>query len=133
MVKGTRAALVPLRERITFIKEGAEVIPGVQALFTPGHTVGHTSYLLTAGGQSLLLTGDVIHHPVVSLQRPKYKFGFDTDPDQAVASRTKTLDMARSERLPFLAYHFPWPGIGHVSKDGDGYRYHPAPMRVVPE
>ena len=59
--------------------------------------------------------------------------GFDTDPDQGIASRVKTLDMLESERMPVLVYHFPWPGIGHISKDGEGYRYHPAPMRVVAE
>ena len=133
MVAGTRKALTPLRERMSFVKDGADVVPGIKAIHTPGHTVGHTSYVVSSGNQSLLVSGDVIHHPAVSMARPKYKFGFDTDPDQGVATRVKTLDMASSERMPVLAYHFPWPGIGHVSKDGDGYRYHAAPMRVVPE
>jgi glyoxylase-like metal-dependent hydrolase (beta-lactamase superfamily II) len=133
MVAGTRKALTPLRERMSFVKDGADVVPGIKAIHTPGHTVGHTSYVVSSGNQSLLVSGDVVHHPAVSMARPKYKFGFDTDPDQGVATRVKTLDMASSERMPVLAYHFPWPGIGHVSKDGDGYRYHAAPMRVVPE
>jgi glyoxylase-like metal-dependent hydrolase (beta-lactamase superfamily II) len=133
MVAGTRKALTPLRERMSFVKDGADVVPGIKALHTPGHTVGHTSYVVSSGNQSLLVGGDVVHHPAVSMARPKYKFGFDTDPDQGVATRVKTLDMASSERMPMLAYHFPWPGIGHVSKEGDGFRYHPAPMRVVSE
>ena len=133
MVAGTRHALMPLRERMSFVKDGAEVLPGIKAIHTPGHTVGHTSYVLSSGNQLLLVSGDVIHHPAVSMARPKYKFGFDTDPEQGIASRVKTLDMLSSERMPVLVYHFPWPGIGHVSKDGDSYRYHPAPIRVVAE
>lgn len=132
-VSGTRKVLVPLRERITFIKDGADVVPGVQAMHTPGHTVGHTSYVVTAGDESLVVLGDVAHHSALSLARPHYVFGFDTDGEQGVATRKKTFDMLAGNRTPFLAYHFPWPGIGHVSKDGDGYRFHPTPMRVVAE
>jgi len=133
LVAGARKALMPLRERMSFVKDGAEVFPGIKAIGTPGHTVGHTSYLLNSGSDSLLFSADVVHHPTVSMARPKYKFGFDTDPEQGIATRLKTLDMLSSERMPVLVYHFPWPGIGHVSKDGEGYRYHPAPMRVVAE
>jgi hypothetical protein len=41
------------------------------------------------------------------------------------------LDMLASNRIPMLAFHFPWPGIGHVSKQGDGFRYHPSPMQMA--
>jgi glyoxylase-like metal-dependent hydrolase (beta-lactamase superfamily II) len=132
-VAGTRKVLVPLRERITFIKDGADVVPGVQAMLTPGHTVGHTSYVVTEGDESLVILGDVAHHSALSLARPHYVFGFDTDGEQGVATRKKAFDMLAANRTTFLAYHFPWPGIGNVSKDGEGYRYHPMPMRVVPE
>ena len=132
MIEGTRKALTPLKERMRFIKDGEEAAPGIKAVATPGHTVGHTSFLVSNGNQSLLVTGDVVHHPVVSLTKPNYKFGFDGDPQQGIATRKKTLDMVSSDRTPIIAYHFPFPGVGHVSKEGESYRYHPAPMKVVP-
>ena len=77
---------MPLRGRMNFVKDEADVFPGMKAIHTPGHTVGHTRYLLNSGKQLLLVSGDIVHHPAVSKARPKYKFGFDTDPDQEIAT-----------------------------------------------
>ena len=72
-----------------------------------------------------------MHHHVISLEQPRLPFAFDTDGAQGVASRLKTLDMLASQRVPLVAYHFPFPGVGYVGKQGDAYRYFPAPMRTV--
>lgn len=130
-VVGTRRQLLPVRDRITPVEDGREVVPGVTALASPGHTVGHTSYVLSSGRDTLLLAGDVVHHHVLSLQRPRLPFVFDTDADLAIRSRLRLLDMAVAQRLPVLAYHFPFPGIGHVAKAGEGYTWVPSPMRTV--
>ena len=130
-VEGARKTLVPMRERLQFIKDGQEVVPGVQAMFTPGHTVGHVSFVITSEGQSLLVTGDVMHHHVISVEKPKLEFAFDTDPKQGVDTRLRLLDMLATDRLACLVYHFPWPGIGHVAKAGDGLRYLPMPLKMV--
>ena len=130
MVAGTRKVLLPLKDRMTFIADGKEILPGVQSRFTPGHTVGHTSFVLTAGSDRLLLIGDVVHHHILSVERPQYAFAFDSDPELGVATRQKTLDMLAADRLPFLSFHFPWPGIGYVARSGDGYRYYAVPVRT---
>ncbi|MEA3025118.1 MAG: hypothetical protein QOF91_403 [Alphaproteobacteria bacterium] len=131
LIDGARQNLLPNRDRIVFIKDGQEVVPGIQAMFTPGHTVGHTSLMITSQGQSLFNTGDVCHHHIISTETPRIPFAFDTDGQQGVASRLKVFDMLSSTRTPMLAYHFPWPGVGHIGKQGDGYRYFPAPMRTL--
>jgi glyoxylase-like metal-dependent hydrolase (beta-lactamase superfamily II) len=131
MIDGARKSLLPHKDRMTFVKAGQEVLPGVQALATPGHTVGHTSYVVTSGNQALCFSGDVTHHHILSLQMPKLAFAFDSDPELGIATRVKTLDMLANDRLPILAYHFPWPGIGHVAKDGSGFRFVPTPMQMV--
>lgn len=131
LVEGTRKTLLPVRDRITFVEDGKEILPGVQALATPGHTVGHMAYLITSGDKVLAYTGDVAPHPVLSLQKPQYAFGFDTDPSQASETRVKVLAMLAKERIPLLVYHFPFPGIGHVTKDGEGYHYYPMPMQMT--
>lgn len=130
MIEGTRKVLLPLKERMTFIQDGKEVIPGIQSMSTPGHTVGHTSYVVTVGNQSMLLIGDVVHHSIISTERPKFAFGFDTDANLGIETRVKTLDMLASTRMPVLSFHFPWPGLGHIGRSGDAFRFYPLPVRA---
>jgi glyoxylase-like metal-dependent hydrolase (beta-lactamase superfamily II) len=130
-IDGARKQLLPNRDRIVFVRDGQEFLPGIQAMAAPGHTVGHTIYLITSQGKTVCNTGDIAHHHVLSVERPRLIFAYDTDGNQAVSSRLRVLDMLASNRTPFVAYHFVWPGIGHVAKQGDGYRYFAAPMRVV--
>lgn len=130
-VAGARHNLLPLRDRMAFLKEGQEVVPGVTAVATPGHTVGHTSYVVSSGRDSLMFTGDVAHHQIFMLKRPRLEFAYDTDPAQAVRSRLRVLDMLANDRMPFVSYHFPFPGIGHVAKNGDGFVWHPSPMKTL--
>ncbi len=126
-----RKNLVPHRGRIQFFKDGQEFLPSVQAIATPGHTVGHTMFMITSGGTSICNIGDLTNHQILFTERPRTEYTRDTDAKQAVATRIKMLDMLASTRIPMLAYHFPWPGIGHVSKRGDGFRYHPSPMQMA--
>lgn len=127
-VKGARRNLMPNQDRMKFFKDGEEFLPGLQAMFTPGHTVGHTSFIVTSGNDTLMVIGDLTHHHVILMETPLTQFAFDTDPAQSAQSRVRALDMIAAQRLPIIAYHFPWPGIGHVEKVGEGFRYHPAPM-----
>ncbi len=126
-----RDTLVPLRDRIAFVNDGQEVVPGMQALATPGHTVGHTSFVISSQHSAIVYLGDLAHQPVLQMANPRSEFGRDTDPKQGVASRLRVFDMVAGEKIPILAYHFPWPGIGHVAKDGDHYRYVAIPMQTV--
>ncbi len=127
-VEGARRNLMPNRDRMKFFKDGEEFLPGLQAMFAPGHTVGHTAFMVTSGNDTLAVIGDLTHHHVILLETPLTQFAFDTDPAQSAQTRVRMLDMIAAQRLPIIAYHFPWPGIGHVEKVGDGFRYHPAPM-----
>jgi glyoxylase-like metal-dependent hydrolase (beta-lactamase superfamily II) len=130
-VAGARKHLVPNRDRVVFVKDGGEVLPGIQAMATPGHTIGHTSYMISSQGQALCVAGDLGHHHVLTMDMPRRAFAFDTDGAQAIASRIRTFDRLASERVPILLYHFPWPGIGHVGRQGEAYRWVPAPMTSV--
>ena len=127
-VEGARANLLPNRDRLHFFADGEEFLPGIQALAAPGHTVGHTAFLLTSGGNSFAVIGDLTHHHVILLERPMTQFAFDTDPEQSARTRVRVLDMLAAQRVPMIAYHFPWPGLGHVEKVGEGFRWHPMPM-----
>ncbi len=127
-VEGARKNLLPNRDRIVFLKDGEEFLPGIQAMSAPGHTVGHTMFLLTSEGQTMAAIGDTTHHQVLLMERPLMEFAYDTDPTQSAQTRYRVLDMIASERMPLIAYHFPWPGIGNIAKRGEGFEYFPAPM-----
>jgi glyoxylase-like metal-dependent hydrolase (beta-lactamase superfamily II) len=130
-VEGARKNLLPNRDRIVFIKDGQEFLPGVVAMTTPGHTVGHMAFMVTSEGKTLAGIGDVTHHQVLLLERPRLEFAFDSDPKQAAATRVRLLDTLAANRTQMIAYHFPWPGIGHVAKQGEGFRYYPTPLQMV--
>jgi len=127
-VEGARKNLLPNRDRIVFVTDGQEFLPGIQAMAAPGHTLGHTIFVLTSGGESMLAIGDTTHHHVLLLEKPLMEFAFDTDPKMSAKTRYRVLDMLATQRMPMIAYHFPWPGIGHIAKHGEGFRYYPAPM-----
>ena len=126
-----RKNLLPVRDRIVFYKDGQEFLPGIQAMSTPGHTVGHTIFMITSEGKSLAYLADLTHHPILLLEKPRMEFSYDTDPKQAANSRVKMLDMLAANKIAVMAYHYPWPGVGHVVKTGEGFHYVPQPMTMV--
>lgn len=123
--------LLPNRDRIHYFKDGEEFLPGITALAAPGHTVGHTIFMIQSSNDQLCYIGDLAHHPVLLLEHPRTQFAFDTDPVQSAESRVRMLSMLAANRTQLLAYHFAWPGLGHVAKVGDGFRYFPAPMNMT--
>ncbi|RVU15073.1 MBL fold metallo-hydrolase [Methylobacterium oryzihabitans] len=102
-----------------------EVVPGLTALATPGHTPGHTSFWLESGGRRLLVMSDVTNHPALFVRHPDWSAVFDIDADQARATRRRVLDMAASERAAVAFYHAPFPAAGHIARAGDGYEMVP--------
>jgi glyoxylase-like metal-dependent hydrolase (beta-lactamase superfamily II) len=125
-----RKNLLPIRDRLVFIKDGQEFLPGITALAAPGHTVGHTIFMIANGGKQLCYIGDLAHHPVLLLEKPLTQFAYDTDSKQSAQTRVKMLTMLSEQRIPILAYHFAWPGIGHVAKQAEGFRYYPEALKM---
>jgi glyoxylase-like metal-dependent hydrolase (beta-lactamase superfamily II) len=132
-VKHARLNLMPYKGRIKFVADGKEVIPGVTAMSAPGHTVGHTIYLIQSAGATMAFTGDTTHHAILLTEKPRTEFAYDSDPKAAVATRLKVFDMLAKDRIPMMAYHFPWPGYGYLGRQGaDSYRFFAQPMTIVP-
>jgi glyoxylase-like metal-dependent hydrolase (beta-lactamase superfamily II) len=120
--KAQRRVTAPYRDRIRRITDG-EVLPGITAMLRPGHTPGHTNYLIQSGGERLLLWGDIVHLASVQMERPDATLVFDVDPDVARASRQRVLADAASERLVVAGAHLPAPGFGRVVRAGKGYSF----------
>jgi glyoxylase-like metal-dependent hydrolase (beta-lactamase superfamily II) len=130
-VANARKNLLPVKDRLSFFKDGQEFLPGVQAMAVPGHTMGHHCFIVSSAGKSFCLLGDTTHHQVLLLEKPWMNFAYDADPKLSAKSRIRVLDMVATDRIPVMAYHFAWPGFGHVGRDGDGFRYFPAPMQLL--
>jgi glyoxylase-like metal-dependent hydrolase (beta-lactamase superfamily II) len=128
-VDSARANLLPNKDRLVLVEDGKEVIKGVQALSTPGHTPGHTSYMLSSSGKNLLYTGDIAHTSF-QFKHPEWAVSFDIDPIAASATRKRVMDMASGENMAVITYHLPFPGIGHVARDGDAFRFVASPMEL---
>ena len=67
-------------------------------MHTPGHTVGHTCFVINSGGKSLFLTGDLMHH-IILIEKPQMEVAFDTDPKQGIQTRIKVMDMLAVQRI----------------------------------
>lgn len=115
-----------LGRRATRYSWDEEVVPGVTAIGTPGHSIGHTSFIVASGRDHVLVQGDVNNQSVVFSRHPDWHGWFDQDPVQAAATRRRVYDMLVAERMLLQAYHHPFPGLGSVERDGHGYRVVPA-------
>jgi glyoxylase-like metal-dependent hydrolase (beta-lactamase superfamily II) len=123
-ITGTNLKLASPRLRL--IKPGAEVAPGVATFATPGHTPGHISVHIGSGREEMLLTGDVVVGSEVNFLHPEWPFGFDLDVPMGIKTRMAFLDRAAADRTLVSSYHLPFPGFGHVVREGSGYRWLPA-------
>lgn len=98
-----------------------DAVPGVRAVATPGHTPGHTSYLVSSGSNQLLVLGDVTNIPAVNVRNPGWHVMFDQDAPTAEATRRKTLDRVVADKIIATGYHWGMPGAATIAKDGNGY------------
>jgi glyoxylase-like metal-dependent hydrolase (beta-lactamase superfamily II) len=99
-----------------------EVIPGVIAVGTPGHSPGHTSHIVTSGASKVYVQGDLTHAPFLFVRNPGWHPFFDHDPIQAEATRRKVYDMLVAEKMLVQGIHYPFPALAHVEKTATGYR-----------
>ncbi len=105
---------------------GVEVIPGLTALDSRGHTPGHTAFLLESNGEKLLCIGDLLHSAALQFARPDINARYDMAPDMAKSARREFLAKAAWNNLPIAGMHLPFPGIGSVATDGpEGFVYTP--------
>ena len=123
---GAQRVLKALEPQLKRFKSGDEVIPGVAAIDTAGHTPGHVSFEVRLGGEPFVIVGDAFTHPVVSFARPDWATVADQDGERAAASRRRLMDRLVADKLPFTAYHLPKGGIGRVEAAGNAFRYVPA-------
>ena len=106
---------------VNFFDFGDEVVEGVKAIDTIGHTPGHTSFLIEADNEKFLIVGDIVHFIDIQLPAPDVAVRYDTDPVKAIQSRKFILDYASQKNIPIAGMHVTAPGIINVKKSGTGY------------
>jgi glyoxylase-like metal-dependent hydrolase (beta-lactamase superfamily II) len=115
-----------IESKVTKYEWGKEVAPGITSISTPGHTPGHTSFAVASGNSKILIQSDVTNIPELFLRNPDWHVAFDVDGDLAQQTRHKFYDMAAAEKMTVVGFHFTFPSVGHVEKDGDKYRLIPS-------
>jgi glyoxylase-like metal-dependent hydrolase (beta-lactamase superfamily II) len=125
--QGVRRVFGPIAGEVErYAAAEKEILPGLTAIPAPGHTPGHTAFVVASGDQRLLLWSDTTNKPELFVRNPGWHAVFDMDPAQAEATRRRMLDMAAAERMQVAGYHFPFPATGHIAREGDRYAYVPS-------
>lgn len=128
--QGARIQFEPYRKRARLFRSG-EVFPGITAIPIPGHTPGHTAYLISSGSESLLIWGDVVHFADLQIAHPEISMEFDSDQAAAAATRRRVFDMTATDRQLVAGMHLHFPAFSYVVRDGNGYRLLPESWRFI--
>ena len=107
------------------------MVGGITAMAAFGHTPGHMAYMIESGGRNLVAIADTTNHYLWSLAHPDWEVSFDMDRAAAIAARRQLLGMLAADRIPFIGYHMPFPAVGYVAAEGEGFRYVPGGYQMM--
>lgn len=132
LVMAAHANLAPIHGQLELIDHETEIVPGIRAVAAPGHTPGHMALCVSSGADQLLHLADAVLHPL-HLEYLDWYPAFDLMRDRAAATKRRLLDRAAAEEALVLAFHFPFPGLGHVVPQGKAWHWQPiaAPVTTV--
>ncbi|MEL6169729.1 MAG: MBL fold metallo-hydrolase [Pseudomonadota bacterium] len=122
---GAKRRMEVIEETVTRFEDGDEILPGIAAVASHGHTPGHMSFEVRNGGDAVLILGDAIGNHHVAFRKPGWRSGSDQDADRAVATRLALFDRIRADDLAVVGFHLPEGGFGQVDTLGDGYVFAP--------
>jgi glyoxylase-like metal-dependent hydrolase (beta-lactamase superfamily II) len=123
---GTRIqAVFPTWKNFKLVEGEGEVAPGIRLVNAPGHTPGHSAFLVASGAQQLMISNDTAYVPALLAPHPEWQGAYDQDGPLAVESRRKLIDRVIADKLMVCGAHFPFPGAGSFAKDGSGYAFTP--------
>jgi glyoxylase-like metal-dependent hydrolase (beta-lactamase superfamily II) len=110
-----------LGDRLERVEPPTEIVPGITVIPAPGHTPGHMAVEITSGEDTMLHVGDAAADPVLHLEHPDWFISFVSWPAQEMLTRREIFNRAADENLLVQTVHFAYPGVGHVTRDGDGW------------
>ena len=116
----------PYQGRIRQVAPGAEIVPGIRMEAAPGHTPGHAVVHVDGGGAQMMYVADTTNRPEIFARRPDLHIAFDMDPTAAEATRRRLFDRLAADRMQVAGFHFGFPALGFMAKEGESYRFVPA-------
>jgi glyoxylase-like metal-dependent hydrolase (beta-lactamase superfamily II) len=120
---GAKRRLDAIEDNITFFKDGEEILPGIAARATFGHTPGHMTFEVRKGSQSIMILGDSVGNHHVAFEAPGWRSGSDQDQDMAARTRLSLLDQISQDKMQLIGFHLPNGGIGRCERRAGGYRF----------
>jgi glyoxylase-like metal-dependent hydrolase (beta-lactamase superfamily II) len=129
--EGFAKSVKPLSDKMTMLDDGDSVVSGISAVAAFGHTPGHMAFRIESEGRNLMLIADAANHFVWSLAHPDWEVRFDADKAAAATTRRALLGMIATERMPMIGYHMPFPALGYVAAESEGFRYVPASYQTM--
>ncbi|BCX46716.1 MBL fold metallo-hydrolase [Haloferula helveola] len=130
MIADARKYFDILEPNTETLKDGDQLFGGLVTVHAaPGHTAGHACFRITSGDDELLHLMDLAHHHLLMFADPNWTIAFDHDPEQSVVTRKKFWAEAAAKRTRCFGFHLPWPGIGHILPEANGYRWWPEAWR----
>lgn len=121
-VTGARRNYAAIKSKVKMFKPGDDIVTGLRTVATPGHTQGHVALEL-AGGEGLIVGGDVLTHPLISFAHPEWRPTADHVPEVAAETRKRLLDRMAADRSKLIGFHLPYPGVGAVERKDGAYRF----------
>ena len=118
-------AVFPTWQNFTLVDGEKEVAAGVRLVNAPGHTPGHSAFLVSSGNEQLMISNDTAYVPALLAPHPEWQGTYDQDGPLAAETRRKLIDRVIADRIAICGAHFPFPGAGTFSKDGSGYAFTP--------
>ena len=120
---GAKRRLETVEDSIVTFEDGEEILPGIAARATFGHTPGHMAFHLNQGSNNAMIIGDAIVNHHLAFERPEWRAGSDQDPDQGAQTRLSLLDQLSADQMTLIGFHLPDGGIGRAEKADQGYRF----------
>jgi glyoxylase-like metal-dependent hydrolase (beta-lactamase superfamily II) len=115
----------PTWKNFKLVEGEQEVAPGIRLVNAPGHTPGHSAFLISSGKQQLMISNDTAYVPALLAPHPEWQGAYDQDGPLAVETRRKLIDRVIADKMAICGAHFPFPGAGTFVKDGNGYVFTP--------
>lgn len=112
--------LLPLKKSFKLYELDGEIIPGISAMLTPGHSPGHATIHVN---NALSYSGDTLLQPM-HISHPENTTTWVLDKNNAIVSRQKYLYRVSHEKSVVVTTHFNHP-IGRVAKRESRYIWLP--------
>lgn len=120
---GAQRRLEVIADQVRKFGDGEEILPGIAARATFGHTPGHMAFEIRGGSESAMVVGDALGNHHVAFERPDWASGSDQDGPMAAQTRQALLDQLAAAQMRLIGFHLPGGGIGRAEKADAGYRF----------